>query len=101
MLEHHGDYVERQASREIHKKGVPLLVSAIILREIGAGQIDLARIENIANTKIITIFEVKSKWRPAPGQWQRLKKSSLFLSYIFNISTVIRVWRFEKEILPN
>ncbi len=96
-----GEAVELLASAEIHKKGIALLVSPLILRELGAGQIDVARIEKISCESKISLFEVKSKWSPGKKQWIRLKRSSQFLSMVFNMSSTIQIWQFEKEILPN
>lgn len=43
-----------------HQQGIPLLVSAKLLRERGLGQIDLARVEKKEQRFLIHVGEVKS-----------------------------------------
>ena len=100
MLDKNGLSNELKASKEIHKNGTPILVSHIILREMEAGQIDVAKIENIGGEDIIAIYEVKSSWNPGRVQWERLKKSSQILSMVLELSSIIRVWHQKKEVLP-
>ena len=71
--------LELQASRYYHQKEMALLVSAHLLRHLGAGQIDLA---TICREKI-TIFEVKSKPFISKNQQARLLTSASLLGEIF------------------
>lgn len=66
---------------------MPLLISPLILRERGAGQVDLS----VFSKNEIILYEIKSSGFLAKGQYQRLRKAASFLSAAFSRSTLIRV----------
>lgn len=66
---------------------MPLLISSLILRERGAGQVDLA----VFNKSEIILYEIKNSGFIGANQYQRLKKAASFLSFIFLRSALIRV----------
>ena len=66
---------------------LPLLISPLILRERGAGQVDLS----VFSKNEIILYEIKSSGLLSKGQYQRLKKAAYFLSAVFLRSTLIRV----------
>jgi len=82
-----GNTLERDASLKVHKKGKALLVHPKVLRDLGAGQIDLARIQN----GMIEVFEVKSFAAISRIQKRRLLRSAEYLSSIFDLSCRISV----------
>ena len=66
---------------------MPLLISSLILRERGAGQVDLSVFKN----KEIILYEIKSSGTVTQTQYQRLKKAGHFISAIFGRSSLIRI----------
>ena len=79
--------LELEFSRKIHSQGVAVLIDAQILRERGAGQVDLCR----WFPHLIEVFEVKSFGVMPPKQYSRLLKSCTFLSQIFNAAPVLKL----------
>jgi hypothetical protein len=79
--------LELDYSIEFHQSGVPLLVSATLLRARNLGQIDLARISVDREGWVIEIGEVKSSSigleQMERAQKRRLFSSQHFLSGIF------------------
>lgn len=78
---------ELHFSQNFHIEGIPLLVSAQILRVRTLGQIDLARLKKDSTGWIIEIGEVKSSKTGAQtilrSQRQRLLNAQRFLSGLF------------------
>lgn len=79
--------VEINFSKQFHLKGVPLLVSPLVLRSRGMGQVDLARIGKEYAEWIVEIAEVKTSLVGQHclmrSQKSRLLASQRFLTGIF------------------
>lgn len=88
-----GQSLEEKHSKRIHTKSQPLLIYSKVLRDIGAGQVDMAGVfyEKNFNEKIIKIFEVKSFAYLSHQQRKRLLHSAQFLSGIMGLSCRISV----------
>lgn len=86
--------LEQEFSREFHREGVPLLVSAALLRSRDMGQIDLARLQKIQGEWVIEIGEVKSSIMGAEqmlrSQRSRLYATQGFLSAVFSRPSRLR-----------
>lgn len=82
-----GSTLEKKTSLKVHKSGQALLVHSKVLRDLGAGQIDLARIKN----GVIEVFEVKSFAFISRIQKRRLLRSAEYLSSTFDMSCRISV----------
>ena len=70
-------------------KGIPLLVSPLLLRSYGLGQIDLALFEK---NDLVKIFEIKSSI-PAVSlnQRKRIKKAAEFIGLIFSAAVILDI----------
>lgn len=78
-------------SLKVHNQsGVPLLISPLLLRELGAGQIDLAILERKGDWRII-LYEIKSSGFIDHLQHKRLKKAAHLLSKVFECSVSIHL----------
>lgn len=89
-----GTYFELEQSRFWHQKGIPLLVSADILRTRSMGQVDLAVITQMQ----IIVIECKSSIVGVEGtqlsrQYHRLKNSADFIAKIFNKNILLK-WSY-------
>ncbi|EQC51415.1 hypothetical protein [Bacteriovorax sp. DB6_IX] len=84
---------ELTESKRIHREGTPLLIYSKVLRELGAGQVDLAVIKNERNfkEKVIEIFELKSFAYISKSQRRRLYHSAQVLSAYLGLSCRISV----------
>lgn len=89
-----GKVAELNASKQIHQRYLPILVSSVILRKRHCGQIDLACLNN----KILTLFEIKKrslgKQQITSTQKMRLIRSANFLGRLLNRKIELRVWDF-------
>jgi hypothetical protein len=78
---------ELKSSLRFHQTGLPLLVSPVVLRSRGLGQIDLARLIKRDHQWVVELAEVKSsqlgKEVMLLNQKQRLWGSGNFLSALF------------------
>lgn len=87
-----GDMAEAQVSREFHEKGVPALVSSLVLRAQNLGQIDIAYLERTAKkTWVLKIIETKSSVYPARSQLFRLLKTQDYLSRVLDVESKLEV----------
>jgi hypothetical protein len=78
-----GQLRELVVSASFHSEGVPLLVSSQVLRSLGMGQIDLARVKcSRQGQKLLEICEVKSKVAPTVQQYLRLKRAGDWLGHL-------------------
>jgi hypothetical protein len=91
-----GDLYEKECSLLYHKQFIPFLISSKILREIDAGQIDIAFIKSIDPLKV-GLIEVKSRSFPSRMQWQRLKKTQDYLSKVLECETNLSVKFCQKD----
>ncbi len=88
-----GNDLEREASLHYHSKYTPVLISSIVLRERGVGQIDLSYLEGDA----ITIMELKNGGILSPKQYYRLKGSGSFLGDVLNKTVFLKLNFAKKE----
>ncbi len=82
-----GDALEGSWSLKVHANSLPLLVSSLILREYGCGQIDVSCILN----DTVYCFEVKSSGYVSRKQLSRLRKSSELLGIVLDRNSFIRI----------
>jgi hypothetical protein len=87
---------EKKASLTFHYEGIPLLVSAQLLRKRNLGQIDLARLKKDREGWILEVGEVKSSEvgvkQMEIRQASRIISSQNFLAKIFGFRTkLIRI----------
>jgi len=74
-----------------HSLGTPFLVSPLVLRSHGLGQIDLAYLKKKNSTWQLHIIEVKTKTVPSHSQWLRLLKSQDYLSKVLEVESKLKV----------
>lgn len=74
-----GELIEKDFSLEFHRQGIPLLISSLVLRSRGAGQVDLGRLEKKMGQCWIHLLEIKAGQNVSLRQKNRLKKSGQFL----------------------
>ena len=77
-----GADLEKKYSAIVHQYGMPVLISSLLLREIGAGQVDLAMMDY--HRPVIYLYEIKSHGHLSYIQKERLKSSSIFIGEILN-----------------
>ena len=76
-----GEFFELYASKVFHQRGVPILVSPLLLRKRDLGQIDLC----VKSEKSFIAAECKlGEGRVSLVQRKRLLKSLKFISFLFN-----------------
>lgn len=79
-------------SQKVHTQGVPLLLSADLLRSRGLGQVDLATYD--PHMKVISLFEVKSSAFGVESmsyiQDNRLRLTQVFLSSLFGLTVKLQ-----------
>lgn len=90
-----GESVEKKISLSFHQEGLPLLVSPVVLRSRGLGQIDLARFVK-GPEMVLEICEVKSSKLGSQSmreQRRRLLQASAFLASVFGktIKFIVKV----------
>ncbi len=86
-----GEQQEIASSLRCHAEGMPVLVSALVLRQRDLGQCDLVRF--FPQRRVVEIWEVKRQSRPVLswGQRERLRRSGHFLAKILGASVLLRV----------
>lgn len=87
-----GEVLEREMSLKLHSKADALLVSSLVLRSRGLGQVDVVNLRG----RVITVWEIKSSIRPGFKQIKRLRAAACFLSQIFSKSVRL-VLKIKKE----
>ena|GEM_PF-3272056 len=89
---------ERLVSQHLHKKGVPLLLSDLVLRSYNLGQVDLSLVLDHQ----IELFECKDHDFPINAkQSKRLYNTGLFISYLLNEPVNINCVRPKKSKFAN
>ncbi len=91
-----GELNELQLSLYYHNQFIPFLISPAILRELGAGQVDIAYLERKKDWKA-TLIEVKSQSYPSVHQWKRLQKSQDYLSKVLEFEIILQVKFCQKD----
>ena len=87
-----GDILESSKSQFFHQKGVPTLVSSLLLRSQNLGQIDIAYLEKKANKSwVLRIIESKSSMYPSHIQMMRLRKTQDYLSKVLDMESKLEV----------
>ena len=93
-----GDIAESSHSKIFHQKGVPFLVSSLVLRSQNLGQIDIAILEkNHKNAWVLKVIETKSSLYPAARQIFRLRKTQDYLSRVLEIESKLEVKFCQKD----
>lgn len=87
-----GDMLESDFSQSMHRRGVPALVSPMVLRSLHLGQIDVAYLER-TNKKswVLKIIETKSSVSPSVMQMKRLRKTQDYLSRVLDMEALLEV----------
>lgn len=67
-----GHAFELQESLRLHNEGTPLLLSPLVLREYGCGQVDVAVIKN----DFVKLYELKVGAEMTKNQWRRLQNTA-------------------------
>ena len=78
------NYLEREFSIRAHRQFMPILISPLLLRRIGLGQIDISYFVPRGPKRGVYLVEVKSSLRLSSKQKLRLKKAQSYLATIFN-----------------
>ena len=81
-----GFELEKKYSAIIHQHGIPILMSSLLLREISAGQVDLAMMDY--NKPVISLYEIKSHGHLSYKQKKRLNASAIFIGEILNCAVL-------------
>ncbi len=100
-MSNRGNYLEAIFSRKFHKHHTPILISSVILRQFGAGQVDIAIMEKKENYNEITLFEVKSSINISKKQILRLKRSAKIVSELLNCGINLKLIIPEKTFCQN
>ena len=89
---HKGDLLESDYSEYFHQKGVPALISSMLLRSQNLGQIDIAYLKkNLQKKWILTIIETKFSQYPSRQQMMRLRRTQDYLSRILDVESKLEV----------
>lgn len=80
-----GVTLEQKWSHLLHQEGLPFLIQAQLLRQLGAGQIDLARVIKAKDQWLLEIYEVKNHPFLSGKQRQRLIGSMTFLAQLMGL----------------
>lgn len=94
-----GEKQESSETKKYHNLGKPFLVSSLLLRSNGLGQVDVAYLQKNSqdlNWKV-KIIEVKTKTAPSRQQWQRLLKTQDFLSKVLEMESKLEVKFCQKD----
>ena len=74
--------------RQLHVEHVPVLISPLLLRKFGAGQVDLAYLDE----EKIVLVEIKKNWQYFSSvQRQRLQQSQQLIAHVFEKDVVLRL----------
>ncbi len=93
-----GDIAESSVSLSFHRRGVPVLVSSLVLRSQNLGQIDTALLEkNQKKAWVLKIIETKSSLYPGSKQLFRLRKTQDYLSRVLEIESKLEVKFCQKD----
>lgn len=96
-----GDIAESESSKFFHQKGVPALISSLVLRSQNLGQIDIAYLEkNHKKTWVLKIIETKSSVYPDRKQVFRLLKTQDYLSRVLEVESKLEVKFCQKDDPP-
>jgi wyosine [tRNA(Phe)-imidazoG37] synthetase (radical SAM superfamily) len=78
-------------TRHFHNLGTPCLISSLVLRSHGLGQIDVAYLKKQHSKWQLHIIEVKTKTIPGKSQWRRLLKAQNYLSKVLEVESNLKV----------
>lgn len=82
-----GNDLEREASLYYHSKFTPVLISSLVLRKRGAGQIDLSYLDK----EFVTILELKNGGILSSLQYLRLKNSGSLIGEVLNKTVFLKL----------
>lgn len=87
-----GEAFEQICSLEMHKNDIPVLISPLVLRSLGVGQLDLVILKKKPSQRwMMIIYELKTSMLPGPLQMRRLKKAQEYLAIIFQMEVQLKV----------
>lgn len=86
-----GQKFEQLGAEKLHQQGIPLLISALVLRDLPAGQVDVARFLKIKGEVRLEVYELKSGGNLGPVQKKRLKDSCSFLGTVFKCPVLFKL----------
>jgi hypothetical protein len=86
---------EIKISKVFHQKGIPVLVSPLLLRQRSLGQVDLVRLTKIHQAWRLEVLEVKmsppQEVFKKKNQFSRLQKSAHFLAQLFKAEVSLKI----------
>lgn len=82
-----GNDLEKEASLYYHSKFTPVLISSLVLRKRGAGQIDLSYLDK----EFVTILELKNGGILSSLQYLRLKNSGSLIGEVLNKTVFLKL----------
>lgn len=85
------EFLELAYSKSIHAKGIPVLLSPLVLRSYGCGQVDLALMKKIYSNWVIELYEVKTSGIIGTKQKNRLKNAARFVSMILEANVFVKI----------
>ena len=84
-----GNDSESAFTKTFHQSGMPVLLSSLVLRARGCGQVDCAKLEFKGQHKILKLQEVKTNQWVSRTQRARLNRSAEFLAKIFDCGVTV------------
>ena len=91
-----GQIQESLQTKHFHSLGIPVLISSLVLRSKGLGQIDVAYIQKTFQWKL-KIIEIKTKTVPSREQWHRLLRAQDFLGKVLEMESKLEVKFCQKD----
>lgn len=87
-----GDTLESRVSEIFHQKGVPALISSLVLRSQNLGQVDIVYLEKNNQKKwVLKIIEAKTSMYPSRFQMARLLKTQDYLGRVLDVESKLEV----------
>lgn len=86
-----GLLAELRLSNYYHRMATPVLVSSLVVRERGMGQVDLAIMSKTTPERELKVIEVKSSRTCSQLQLKRLRKAAHFLGLILECPAYLEV----------
>jgi hypothetical protein len=87
-----GAEYEREIGIKMHSEYMPILISPMLLRRLGAGQIDVAYLDQSCKTDKIVLVEIKkNKQYFSQNQQRRLGQAQELIAAVFEKDVVLRL----------
>jgi hypothetical protein len=85
------DY-EREVGEKLHAQHLPVLISPMLLRKLGAGQIDVAYLDQNGQEEKIVLVEIKKNRQYfSQNQYRRLGQAQELIAAVFEKDVVLRL----------